>query len=89
MFLVLVDNIDRFVVVRHRIALIFSFVLRVGQVREEFLNLSLHFSSVEVAHHYDALQVGAIPFAVVGFELLGLKVVHHAHQTNWHALAVA
>ena len=46
-----------------------------GDGREDVLNLLLHLGYVEIAHHGDGFQVGAIPFMIEVADGLGLEVL--------------
>ena len=56
--------------------------------REEVLNLLFDAIDIDVAHHDDGLQVGAIPLLVVVTQILVGKVVDHVHRTNGQAVLV-
>ena len=89
LLLVLVNEVDGLVVVGHGVEFVGGSVLGHLDSREEGLDFALHLVHVDVAHHDDALQVGAIPLFVVVAQFLGLEVVHHAHQADGVAFAVA
>ena len=82
------DGDERFLVVGH------------GEVRagcggfghtdgaEHFLYLALDAVGVNVAHHNDALQVGAVPLLVVVAQGLVGEVVHHLHGADGQAVGI-
>ena len=88
LLLVLVDDVDGLVVGRHGIGFVGSGVLRHLDGAEDALHGSFHLVDVDVAHHDDALQVGAVPFFIIGAQGLGLEVIDHLHQADGVAVAV-
>ena len=89
MFFVLVDQIDGLSVVGHGIELVGSGVFLCLDGREDGFDFSFYLIHVDISHHDDALQVGAVPFLVVGAQEGGFEVVDDAHQSDGHAFAVA
>ena len=87
-FLVLVDDINRFVIIGHRISFIFRSVLGHHHSTKNTLHLGFHLVHIDVAHNHYALQVRTIPLLVVSAEEVGFKVVDDFHQTNRHAIAI-
>ena len=63
-------------------------VLGCGNGREQLLNLGLDGIYVDVAHHYDGLQVGTIPLVIIILEVLVGKVVNDVHRADGHAVFV-
>ena len=87
-FLVLVDDINRFVIFRHRISFIFRSVLGHHHGTENALHLGFYLVHIDVTHNHYTLQIGTIPLFVVSAEEIGFKVVDDFHQTNGHAIAI-
>ena len=87
-FLVLVDDINRFVILGHRISFIFRSVLGHHHSTENTLHLGFHLVHIDVTHNHYALQVRTIPLLVVSAEEIGFKVVDDFHQTNRHAMTI-
>ena len=59
-----------------------------GDGREDLLDFLLHLVHVDVAHHYDSLQVGAIPLVIVVAQVLIGEVVHDVHRADGHAVLI-
>ena len=87
-FLVLVDDINRFVILGHRISFIFRSVLGHHHSTENGLHLGFHLVHIDITHNYNALQVRTIPLLVVSAEEIGFKVVDDFHQTNRHTMTI-
>ena len=88
LLLVLLDGDDHLVVVGHWIVDTLGRILVSLDLAEEFLYLLLHLIHVEVAHHHDGLQVGAIPLLVVVTEVLVREVIHDVHIADRQTVLV-
>ena len=75
-------------IVGHGVIGALGWVLGHGNGREQLLNLGLDGVYVDVAHHHNGLQVGAIPLVVIVFEVLIGKVVNDVHRAYGHAVFV-
>ena len=84
---VVVGNHDGLLVVVHAVVDALGGILGHGDGREHLLYLCLGAVHVDVAHHDDGLQVGAVPLVVIVAQNLVGEVVHHRHQTDGHAVA--
>ena len=89
LFLVLIYNINRLLGVGHGVVLVSGSVFRHLDGREDFLDALLYLIDVDVAHHDNALQVGAIPLLVIVAQFLRLEVIDNAHKADGEAFAVA
>ena len=89
LFLVLIYNINRLLGVGHGVVLVSGGVFRHLDGREDVLDALLYLIDIDVAHHDNALQVGAIPLLVIVAQFLRLEVVDNAHKADGEALAVA
>ena len=89
LFLVLIHNVNRLLVVGHGVVLVSGCVFRHFDGREDFLDALLYLIDVDVADHDNALQVGAIPLLVIVAQFLRLEVVDDAHKADGEAFAVA
>ncbi len=63
-----------------------SCIFRHYNGREQFLYLTFHFISIEIAYNDYSLKIRTIPFLVVFPDCLRLKVHHDLHLANWHLL---
>ena len=89
LLLVLVDDDNGLLVVGNGLVNNLSGIgIRSGQALEELLDLGLDVVNIHITHDNQSLVVGTIPLVVVVTQLVVLEVVHHAHQTDGHALAV-
>ena len=88
MFLVFVDDNDGRIVVGNILGYYGRGVCGVLHGAEKLFNLGFNVVYVHVAHNDDALVCGVIPFFIVVAQLLILKVVYHAHQSDGVAQAV-
>ena len=80
--LVLVNKIDRLVVVRHRIFLHLCSIRVKRDRTEEFLDNLFCMVHVHITNYYDSLIVWTIPFLIVLAQSIVFKVVHHAHKSD-------
>ena len=78
----------------HRIVVVDWIVLPLGSIlghrnrREKLLDFLLHLIHVDIAHHYNSLQVRTIPLVIIVAQILIREVVDHIHRTNGHAVLV-
>ena len=79
--LVLLEDIDRLLIVGHRLRDDLGCIGRHHDTAEEFLHLGLEVVDIDVTNHDDGLVVWTIPLTVVGTQGLGLEAVNNAHQT--------
>ena len=82
------DGHDRLFVIRYRVVHPFRSLLFQGDRREELNHFLFHLLRIEIAHHDDPLQVGAIPFVVIGSNLFRFEVINHVDATDWHTVRV-
>ena len=80
--LVLIYEIDRLVVVRHRIFLHLCGIRIKRNRTEEFLDNLLRMVNVHVAYYDDSLIVWTIPFLVVLAQCVVFEVIYHAHKSE-------
>ena len=57
-------------------------VLRLGNTTEKTFNFCLHLIYIDVAHHNNGLQIGAIPFLIIIVEVLIGKMIYNVHRTD-------
>ena len=89
LLLVLIHNVDGFVVVGDGIGFVFCGILLCFDGREDFLDFGFDEVHVNVSDDDDALEVGAIPFLIVCSQFFGFEVVDDAHQADGEAETVA
>ena len=87
-FLVLVDDDDRFGIIRNDLVYDRSWVLWIPDRSEELLYHSLCMVYVYITYDYDTLVLRMIPFLVVVTKLLWSKVVDDRHKAYGIALAI-
>ena len=63
-------------------------ILGQGDGREHLLDLLLHLVHIDIAHHYDSLQVGAIPLIIIVAQVLIGEVIDNVHRANGHAVLI-
>ena len=79
LLLVLLDGDNHLVIIVHRIVDALGRILVCLNLTKELLDFPLHHIHVEVTHHHDGLQVGAIPLLIVVTQVLVREVIHDVH----------
>ena len=88
LLLVLLNNINRCIVVRNLLIQHGCGILRCLDTTEQFLDLTFDAVNIHITHHDDSLVTWMVPFLVVVAQGLRLEVVNHLHQTDRKALSV-
>ena len=88
LLLVLLSHINGLFVVGHGLVYNLRSIGRHYNVAKQFLDQRLGIVHVDVAHDDDGLVVRAIPFLIIGYQLLGLEIVNDLHLTDWHTVTV-
>ena len=82
------DGDNHLVVVTHGIIDTLSGFLGHGDGRVDFLDFLFHLVHVDVTHHNDGLQVGAIPLLVIVAQVLIGEMVNDVHRADGHAVLI-
>ena len=88
LLLVLVDHVDGFRIVGHRLFRHQGTVLGQHNGREQVLDLLFYLVDIHVANNDEALIVRTVPLLIVRLQERTLEVVDDLHQSDRHAVAV-
>ena len=89
LLLVLLNGHERRLILRHRVVLTLRGIGRRRlDVCKHGLDFLLHDIHVHIAHDDDSLQVGTIPAAIVGAQVLVREIHHDVHRTDGHTVGI-
>ena len=75
-------------VVTHRIIHSFFSIFRLRNGSKARLNLCFYLVNINISHHNNSLQVGAIPSFIIVFQLLIGEITHDIHRSNGQTIFV-
>ena len=82
LFLILVDDNDRFCIVRYLLINNRSLVFGVLDIAEKLFDLCFYLVYINITNDDQSLVIRVIPLVIIVDKLLAFEVVYHTHQAN-------